>query len=660
MHDDAERVTARSVAIAEQAYNSDPIKHVEALETALNYLGLIWLELGRARDALGVFQRCLELAEKRPDRTMINVAGRHQNLAAALGALGRYEEARASVDRYAAATLAHYGEKHLNYAMALASQAALARNVGRYGEAEALQRRALEISEEVAGRDSVVAADRLVNIANLLGTIERYDEAKSLYERALVIYERSLEKHHSSFRNALYQMGAMAFARSDYAGAEQKWLDVLKMEEASQGVDGRHTALTCYVLGKLYKTLNRVPEATAYLQRAQATYQKHFGITDARLGDTVLLLGEIARMEGRNEDAEALFRRAFALTKSGVREFPVYFATDRQRDGNTTTPSFSGERGSALTLGLAVVAVTQTAQPTSGGLAQGVGSEAGIVSDAGGVTDTTQLSIRRLDVRAERELIEAARGKLAAAKAFRDQVFVFVHGYNVGFDDALKRTAQIAHDLNFDGPAFLFSWPSRGRFMSYGYDQESAGLAVNDFIDFLDKVVIETKPKKIHLIAHSMGNMVLLPALEKINFSREMSARLPVGEIVLASPDVDKDRFAQMVCSIKGLKSTMTLYASTADRALWASRVLRDFVPRAGGGDEPVIVPGVDTIDVTDAGAGFFALNHDVYAASPVIVTDMRRIFQTGERPPERRSSKLVTVQGKAGVYWRYRAPGSR
>ena len=239
-------------------------------------------------------------------------------------------------------------------------------------------------------------------------------------------------------------------------------------------------------------------------------------------------------------------------------------------------------------------------------------------------------------------------------------MFVFVHGYNVGFDDALKRTAQIAHDLNFDGPAFLFSWPSRGRFMSYGYDQESAGLAVNDFIDFLDKVVIETKPKKIHLIAHSMGNMVLLPALEKINFSREMSARLPVGEIVLASPDVDKDRFAQMVRSIKGLKSTMTLYASTADRALWASRVLRDFVPRAGGGDEPVIVPGVDTIDATDAGAGFFALNHDVYAASPVIVTDMRRIFQTGERPPERRSSELVTVQGKAGVYWRYRAPGSR
>ena len=43
----------------------------------------------------------------------------------------------------------------------------------------------------------------------------------------------------------------------------------------------------------------------------------------------------------------------------------------------------------------------------------------------------------------------------------RKEAFVFIHGYNVAFDDAIYRTAQIAYDLSFDGPPILYSWPSR-------------------------------------------------------------------------------------------------------------------------------------------------------------------------------------------------------
>jgi esterase/lipase superfamily enzyme len=40
--------------------------------------------------------------------------------------------------------------------------------------------------------------------------------------------------------------------------------------------------------------------------------------------------------------------------------------------------------------------------------------------------------------------------------------FYNVHGYNVSFDDAALRTAQLAYDLTFDCPAAFFSWPSKG------------------------------------------------------------------------------------------------------------------------------------------------------------------------------------------------------
>jgi esterase/lipase superfamily enzyme len=54
-------------------------------------------------------------------------------------------------------------------------------------------------------------------------------------------------------------------------------------------------------------------------------------------------------------------------------------------------------------------------------------------------------------------LFERARGQPRAQAAGERQALVFVHGYNVGFEDALKRIAQIAFDLDFRGACLLFS-----------------------------------------------------------------------------------------------------------------------------------------------------------------------------------------------------------
>ena len=159
-------------------------------------------------------------------------------------------------------------------------------------------------------------------------------------------------------------------------------------------------------------------------------------------------------------------------------------------------------------------------------------------------TEVTRLAIRNISLVTEDQLfMRSARQRLEVASVFPKQVFVFVHGFNVSFENALRRAAQIAYDLNFDGTAFLFSWPSRGSMWSYASDRESAEIAVDHLKEFLEKIVAETQPSKIHLIAHSMGNVVLLNALEKIKLSQGNQPNLRFAEIILHSPDVDRDRF---------------------------------------------------------------------------------------------------------------------
>ena len=96
-------------------------------------------------------------------------------------------------------------------------------------------------------------------------------------------------------------------------------------------------------------------------------------------------------------------------------------------------------------------------------------------------------SIWRLELRgdpAKHVLVPEARrvGEAAFFKQISDRVsmsakkeaFVFVHGFNVAFDDAVRRTAQMAYDLAFEGPAITFSWPSQGSLAPLDYTSGSA------------------------------------------------------------------------------------------------------------------------------------------------------------------------------------------
>jgi esterase/lipase superfamily enzyme len=143
---------------------------------------------------------------------------------------------------------------------------------------------------------------------------------------------------------------------------------------------------------------------------------------------------------------------------------------------------------------------------------------------------------------------------------------------------------------------------------------------------FLETVVAETKAKRVHIIAHSMGNEALNLALS--NIDPETLKKLNVGEIVLASPDLDPDLFLQTFRPLQKLGAASTIYAASSDWALWSSSWMRD-IPRLGyipAGGPKRLVPGADLIDITAVNSDIFSLNHDLYANSPTIISDLKRL----------------------------------
>ena len=209
--------------------------------------------------------------------------------------------------------------------------------------------------------------------------------------------------------------------------------------------------------------------------------------------------------------------------------------------------------------------------------------------------------------------------------------FVFIHGYNVLFREAALRTAQLKYDLDFDGPAALFSWPSNGSLLSYATDEETVNLTVRSGVlnEFLSDLMQETGAESIHLIAHSMGNRALTRAFEQLPDVKNSDGQPVINQFIMAAPDVNPAEFRLLSDRIKQLTRSRTLYASDSDIALIGSEILRrSAYTRLGqGGDLRVILEGIQTIDASDLEQPMFDLGHSYYV-HPLVIQDLRHLLR--------------------------------
>jgi esterase/lipase superfamily enzyme len=175
---------------------------------------------------------------------------------------------------------------------------------------------------------------------------------------------------------------------------------------------------------------------------------------------------------------------------------------------------------------------------------------------------------------------------------------VVVHGYNVSFEDAVRRAAQLADDLDFPGVPVLYSWPSEGRAHGYTADEMNVEWTLPHFEELLG-LVLAGGAGGVHLFAEGMGNRVLVRALGALGEHQGQEARL--GQVLFAVPDVDRDTFLGLVPRFRGRAERFTLYGSARDPGLRAARIVHGR-PRAGeAGDATVLADGIDFIDATGA-----------------------------------------------------------
>lgn len=378
----------------------------------------------------------------------------------------------------------------------------------------------------------------------------------------------------------------------------------------------------------------------------------------ARMGQTdeverLRAEAEALRAEAPNSEMQALGAPAPGSgTRSvgsdgGFREVEVFYATDRARSGNTAPSEFYGGDRGELEYGSLIVTIPDSHQPGQ------------IEAPSIWRLEFTENPAKHVVLQSVTPLpVDGFFGKMQAEMTSRDrkEAFVFIHGFNVRFDAAAKRAAQLAYDMKYRGVPVLYSWPSAGRTVSYVADTAVVRLSGRRLAQFLEDLRARSGADVIHIVAHSMGNRALTDALELLA-ARQSGGEVEeplFGQIFFAAPDVDAGLFAEMTKSIRPIAERLTLYTSSEDWALVTSRTLHGNAPRAGqAGDTLLSEPHLDTIDMSKLGEDMLA--HSYFANdSSALVDIMALLWRNAD--PERRCGLMparasITGAATAWVY---------
>lgn len=214
-----------------------------------------------------------------------------------------------------------------------------------------------------------------------------------------------------------------------------------------------------------------------------------------------------------------------------------------------------------------------------------------------------------------------------------NDIFLFVHGFNTDFRQALRKTAQLIYDMEFTGVGVAYSWPAREVQVPLPWHFRADVRRLNESVSqiryFINKLRAENPGKQIHIVAHSLGSRIVSKSLVDIaNSMIEGDDNKFLGEVIFAAPAIDAKKFIeQYKDKITPLCERLSIIASDDDVALHVESLAEDldftFPLGLWTANRAAIPDGLYNFDASELSAGMFSLDHSVYAEVPEAIDHM-------------------------------------
>ena len=239
------------------------------------------------------------------------------------------------------------------------------------------------------------------------------------------------------------------------------------------------------------------------------------------------------------------------------------------------------------------------------------------------------------------------------ARSDSKNVYIYVHGYKVNWENPILVAAELWHFLGYNGAFVAYSWPTKFSIWAYVADLENAINSARNLRTMILDIAEIPEVEKIHVIGYSAGTRLVSRMLADLGMygyrlsKEEIAARVKLGNVILIGSDVDRSIMGgYLLDGALRIPESLTIYQSQDDGALnMSKKVFR--LARSGqmvidGPLEPeeekffADHPQLWLIDVTNAEGGTDHGGHSYFRSSPWVSSDILMTLMYSLSPEER------------------------
>ena len=243
----------------------------------------------------------------------------------------------------------------------------------------------------------------------------------------------------------------------------------------------------------------------------------------------------------------------------------------------------------------------------------------------------------------EAEAASAGRNFLASvnrklASSVQNDIFIYVHGYNVDFDYPILTAKELHHYMGYRGAFITYAWPATPNRLAYFKDLETADATRKNLRELILYLSRNTRADNIHIIGYSAGSRLAFEAVYDLTlrFPAGSKGAPRLGQLILIGSDLDRSYFVQaMDDGLLETADSVTIYMSTTDAALKMSSLVlgQDRLGQVYVGDPDETgrkiqqslyqTENLYLIDVSQAEGSSFGNGHSYFRSSPWASSDM-------------------------------------
>jgi esterase/lipase superfamily enzyme len=239
------------------------------------------------------------------------------------------------------------------------------------------------------------------------------------------------------------------------------------------------------------------------------------------------------------------------------------------------------------------------------------------------------------------KFIELVKSRLD--KCAQKDLYLYVHGFNNSFYDAIARSAILWHSIGRQGVFMAYTWPAGyGGPFGYFYDRESGEFTIFHLREMI-KVLVEVPGlERLHIVAHSRGTDVATTALRELNIGlraqgKKVQEALKLETLMLAAPDLDLEVFSQRFWmeNLGAAAKRTVVYFSSEDDAIGLSNWLFGSKTRIGtlskipfSPQQVKLIEQMPQIQLVECKVNGFASSHAYVFGNPAAMSDVVAVLR--------------------------------